>query len=880
MTRHIHFHGINLSKIFVYFQIIYIISWLEECRSLDSWSQTAILSVPDANQYSHSPSLLYGRGYQALISGYDTGTTTGTPGVFVHTNDYGFAARGYYCWTQTAKLTPADGEVGDDFGKWMGKGGDQSLLVSTPNKQSSRGAIYIFNGTLRHWSQQQRLLPDDGGAATLFGENVVIHNDRMIISATGAYNEMDEQSGAAYIYERNPGEQTWSRQSKLVAHKNDMPVNLEHRKYTKFSQAISLHGDLSVVSAKNDNNKNLPYYSWTGGVYIFKRIGTQWSQQQKLWSTLMQYYRTNDEPTLVRLEVALGNRSIGRSVGINNDAAGTHLLVGVNNLLNDVNDVPNKDSIYIFKSNDAVTKWSQQADLSLFKLNESTSDSFGPSLLIDKDETMIATFESKVEIASYIFKQNAGTGAWSEQQRLVAHTLDDVTDYNAPTVPPRTDPPDTAFSNPSLQGGNLFYTGNNELVIRSQFRQSSCLLIWMADHFRDGWDSAVLTVRSPDKTNDTFYPHCNEPDPFFVRYCPWQPEQDGLYIIKVFGAIEARFFWEISWKVLDESSGQWYLGDYATTMHFDYSYESNTFTLAYSENLVNLDAACYRCTTITVLNWAELQALEGSAFWPLRVSGAPYYISNAEGREIFSSGKVCGGKEYHECYQTLDNGVYILRLGAGLHGGYGGLTGFPHWRTARWEGCGGESGGYRDQLIFRISDGVCTPIQKFHYGGDRCAKPPLLTAAVVPDAPFLVDEVINTFGDRTKPILIPGPWSVDLHDGAAVSTGEAAAAIALGGNMWGHHKVLSYWQGEGVENWPSYMPTALPTGAVARRMAVVGDVDAQQKQGNDEGAHLRGISAMGVDQTQGQSEDWTLEEVDTDLPFLRDEHAVFIEEHS
>ena len=42
---------------------------------------------------------------------------------------------------------------------------------------------------------------------------------------------------------------------------------------------------------------------------------------------------------------------------------------------------------------------------------------------------------------------------------------------------------------------------------------------------------------------------------------------------------------------------------------------------------------------------------------------------------MYSSGQVCGGVEKAECYQTLVDGIYILRLGGGL---FGRLTGFPH----------------------------------------------------------------------------------------------------------------------------------------------------------------------------------------------------------
>jgi hypothetical protein len=35
-------------------------------------------------------------------------------------------------------------------------------------------------------------------------------------------------------------------------------------------------------------------------------------------------------------------------------------------------------------------------------------------------------------------------------------------------------------------------------------------VLWLSDHFLDGWDIAVLTVRAPDRTNDSFHPHCDQ----------------------------------------------------------------------------------------------------------------------------------------------------------------------------------------------------------------------------------------------------------------------------------------------------------------------------------------------------------------------------------
>ena len=130
------------------------------------------------------------------------------------------------------------------------------------------------------------------------------------------------------------------------------------------------------------------------------------------------------------------------------------------------------------------------------------------------------------------------------------------------------------------------------------------------------------------------------------------------------------------------------------------------------------------------------------------MTGAPYYISDYEGRSLTAAGRVCDGITTFECYQTLTDGVYILRLGGGL---FGRVTGFP-MRNASWQGCG-EQGGLHDQLVryslhyivhftvlyehimhctikmqvFSINDGKCTPLQKFHYAG-RCSVPPVITS--------------------------------------------------------------------------------------------------------------------------------------------------------
>lgn len=195
------------------------------------------------------------------------------------------------------------------------------------------------------------------------------------------------------------------------------------------------------------------------------------------------------------------------------------------------------------------------------------------------------------------------------------------------------------------------------------------------------------------------------------------PLDEGEYIIKVFAAEQARFFWEISWQVYVENTGVWYRGDFSSKMIFNFNATSMVFSFTSGENLIDLNAPCYRCQTIAFQSWAEQQNSGGFGFWPLMVKGAPYYISDYQARTLYFLGKVCDDIHIYQCYQTLINGVYILRLGGGL---FGREIGFPE-KNATWEGCG-ESGTDRDQFIFQIENGVCRPIAVNRYTW-RCYRP-------------------------------------------------------------------------------------------------------------------------------------------------------------
>lgn len=100
------------------------------------------------------------------------------------------------------------------------------------------------------------------------GKKISFKNNTMILSADGYHSN----TGAVYIYERNPRTLMWSRQAKLVAS--------DTGEGSLFGRSISLSGDTALVAALNDDYGS----KRSGSAYFFKKTAGLWSQQQKLVS--------------------------------------------------------------------------------------------------------------------------------------------------------------------------------------------------------------------------------------------------------------------------------------------------------------------------------------------------------------------------------------------------------------------------------------------------------------------------------------------------------------------------------------------------------------------------------------------------------------------
>jgi hypothetical protein len=128
-------------------------------------------------------------------------------------------------WTNTATLTASDGESGDDFGISLATSGS-TIAVGAPyhavNGTSDVGATYIYTLSGGSWSQTAELTPADGQGLDLMGYSVAISESGETVVA-GAVSGYDDPS--AYVYTLSGG--NWNQGHELITPFTTSSLGLE-----------------------------------------------------------------------------------------------------------------------------------------------------------------------------------------------------------------------------------------------------------------------------------------------------------------------------------------------------------------------------------------------------------------------------------------------------------------------------------------------------------------------------------------------------------------------------------------------------------------------------------------------------------------------------
>lgn len=275
-------------------------------------------------------------------------------------------------YVELQTLRASDATINDTFGIVLAQSGD-TVLIASPNKNLSRGVVYVFTRSGLQWREQAKLTAMDAAPLDNFGSALAIDGDTAIIGAP----QKNKQQGNAYVFLRSGTK--WSQQAKLRA---EDAVSGDY-----FGSAVGIKGDTAIVGISTPD-RNM--------AYVYTRTGTMWSEQAKI----------------APADAKAGDY-FGAAVALDADTA----LIGAPGRLIGTNTSPGRAYVYAR----AGTMWSEQARLSI--ADGVADDRYGLAVALSGDTAVIGAHRRAIGNSSrqgeaYVYARSGTT--WSEQARLRA----------------------------------------------------------------------------------------------------------------------------------------------------------------------------------------------------------------------------------------------------------------------------------------------------------------------------------------------------------------------------------------------------------------------------------------------------------------------------
>ena len=191
-------------------------------------------------------------GYDFAIQGTtlvigDSGHNSGVGAVFVY-------SKIKTKWVKEATLVGKDTVAGDGFGNAVAMSGS-TLVVGAQAHNGARGAIYVFTGSGKSWTQRQELTVTPSGNYGQFGWSVAVSGSTIVAGAPNV-------SGAAFVFTKS-GLSPWKLRKQLVA--SDQVAN------DGFGFTLAVNGSTIFAGA--------PFHAGAGRVYVFTGSGSSWLQR-------------------------------------------------------------------------------------------------------------------------------------------------------------------------------------------------------------------------------------------------------------------------------------------------------------------------------------------------------------------------------------------------------------------------------------------------------------------------------------------------------------------------------------------------------------------------------------------------------------------------
>jgi len=245
-------------------------------KSGSSWVLQSKLQSTDYAASSYASPVRW-QGKSVDISGDgDTIVVGGHGESDLRTNAWIWTRSGTTWSQQGSRLGGSDAISGGTFGSEtqmvsISKDGN-TMAYSDGYDNAGKGAVWVWTRSGTTWTQQSSKLTATetvSGNGLLFGSSIALNatGDTLAIGAT--YN--DNQKGAFWVYSRSGS--TWSIQgNRLVG------SSVTTGAWLGYSISLSADGNTLAVGAPLDSTVTTN----RGSVFIYRRTGTTWSQQTKL----------------------------------------------------------------------------------------------------------------------------------------------------------------------------------------------------------------------------------------------------------------------------------------------------------------------------------------------------------------------------------------------------------------------------------------------------------------------------------------------------------------------------------------------------------------------------------------------------------------------
>jgi hypothetical protein len=290
--------------------------------------------------------------------------------------------------------TPADSEVGDEFGYSVAIFGNYAVIGAPSDNvgaNTDQGCVYVFVRNQSVWTEQAKIVASDGAAGDRFGYSVAIYNTYLVVGAM-MDNSPTIDAGSVYVFLRSGT--SWTEQAKLVA--GNAAAN-DH-----FGCSVAIDGIYAVIGAKDDD---VGADVDEGSVYIFSRSGSTWTQQDNI---ITPFGTAGDH--------------FGYSVAISGD----YLVAGAND--DDVDGVTDAGSAHVFLRSGS--NWGYQ-DALRDPANIGDEDAhYGEAVAISGNYIVVGApyRTSYAGAVAFVYLRNGI--AWDQQTTLFANANDFSTPVN------------------------------------------------------------------------------------------------------------------------------------------------------------------------------------------------------------------------------------------------------------------------------------------------------------------------------------------------------------------------------------------------------------------------------------------------------------------